>query len=231
MKLGNESVIWIGALVLFATPVLGNQPQPPSSSNSGGFDVLIDNPSVQKELKLSDDQADRVRELRRQIKEKAFAKIREQTSSPVKDKNATDPQAKTKELMKAASDETLKGLVEILKAEQLKRLKQIRLQQEGLNALFDPDVMKALALTDDQKGKLQGIQEDLKKESSALFKAGPQSNFQASLKKVTTLRREALDKGLTLLTADQMKTWIDLAGDPFEMKAEPFILRRPGIGK
>ncbi len=231
MHPGKQAAIWIVMATLLATLALADQPQPSTAGVSGGFDLLIDNPSVQKELKLSEEQAEHIRDLRRQIKDKALTKIREQSSTPRKDGNAADPQARAKEIMKAASDETLKGLADILKPEQLKRLRQIRLQQEGLNALFDPEVIKILKLTDEQRSKIQAVQDNLKKESVTLLKAGPQSNFQESLRKIMTLRRESLDKGLALLTSDQMKAWIELAGEPFEMKAAPFILQRPQIGK
>jgi hypothetical protein len=44
-------------------------------------------------------------------------------------------------------------LAEILKPEQLKRLKQISYQRRGSNAFTDPDVAKAIQLTENQQKK------------------------------------------------------------------------------
>ncbi len=229
MRARKQAAFWIA----FLLPTLAwadSQPTPPNHTPEG-YDVLIDNASVQKELKLSEEQVTRVTEMRQQVKDKILVKSREQPSNSFKKTKPVDLQANARELSKAASEETWKGLQDILKPGQLKRLKQIQLQREGFNTLFDPEVAKTLALTEEQKKKIEGIQEYLKKQSTALFKTGPQTNFQSNLKKITTLRREALDKALALLSPEQMKSWTDLAGDPFEMKSQPFMLRRPGIGK
>jgi hypothetical protein len=39
------------------------------------------------------------------------------------------------------------------------------------------------------------------------------------------LRRDFLNKGLALLTPEQIQVWKDLAGDPFEVRVERFIVR------
>ena len=53
--------------------------------------------------------------------------------------------------MQAMQEDMLKKLGEILLPKQLERLKQIQLQVEGAMALSNPDVVKALNITDDQQ--------------------------------------------------------------------------------
>jgi Spy/CpxP family protein refolding chaperone len=223
MDRNNAAAIWVAVAALLAGTALATPQQSGSSAGSGGFDVLLDNESVQKELKLNEGQIQRIKEVMRQVRQRqdgARAKIQEV--------NPTNRQARLREVMKIASDETLKAAGDILNAQQLKRLKQIQLQQQGLEALSDPDAAKVLKLTDDQKNKVQLIQDDLRKESTAVLKARPGGSFQENLKKILVLRREALDKGLGLLTAEQMEAWKGLAGDPFEVKFESFFRRPPG---
>ena len=57
-----------------------------------------------------------------------------------------------------------------LTPEQLKRFKQIQYQQLGARAFADPDVQKALKLTDKQRQQLQALQADLRKELAELRK-------------------------------------------------------------
>jgi hypothetical protein len=200
----------------------GDQPQPASTTLPGGLEVFLDNQSVQRELKLSDEQVQRIKELKKRVRQnqaKAVAKVQEANAS------AEERKTKLKDAASSAAEEMRKGTNDILGPEQLKRLKQIRLQAECLEALLEPEVTKALKLTDDQISKIHTIQRDLQTDSRALLRAGPQNNFQGSLRKMMALRRDSLDKGIALLTPEQIQIWKELAGDPFEIRVDRFIVR------
>jgi len=182
----------------------------------GGVE-LLQNVSVQKELKLTDEQIKKSKEAANQVRQKyqeAFSKIRELT------------QEEQNELRKKVSQETLQALKEVLKPGQVKRLKQIELQQRGLLAFQEPEVDKALKLTEEQKAQIKTLSEDLAREMRGLFQGG---DFQEAIKKVPVLRRQALEKGIAVLTAEQKKAWQELTGEPFEVKIEgPLIRPRDG---
>src|SRR5439155_2091673 len=125
--------------------------------------------------------------------------------------------------------------------EQTKRLKQIELQQRGADGLLQKDVEKALNLTDEQKEKIKTITEDARKEMQSLRPApgagrpgggggagGPPQEF---FKKMAMVRKETQDKAMAVLTAEQVKTYKELTGAPFEMKFEPRQGRGQGKGK
>jgi hypothetical protein len=113
-----------------------------------------------------------------------------------------------------------KVLTDILKPEQVKRLKQIQRQQMGVAAFSDPEVQKALNLTDGQKNQLRTIGEDLRKEREEIFKnAG--DNREEAMKKMMTLNKEKLEGVTKLLTPEQQKAWKELVGEPFEFRFEP----------
>src|SRR5262249_19273431 len=104
----------------------------------------------------------------------------------------------------------------ILSADQLKRFKQIQLQQAGAGAFTQPDVQKALKLTDEQQEAIKTISEDAAKQRRDLTQGGGRG--QGNAEKMTAIRKESLDRIQKLLTADQKKTWKDLTGDAFTIQ-------------
>ncbi len=187
----------------------------------GGFGPagLLRNEGVQKELNLSADQIQKVKDVTREVREKhadEFAKLQ-------KIDDRQERREKMQPLMKAVSQETMEALEKVLNPDQVKRLKQLELQQRGPQAFTDPEVQSQLKLTDDQKEQLKTLAADAQRETREVFQ-GAQGNFQEAMKKVRTLRKETLDKALAVLTPEQKKTWTEMTGAPYEFKFEP----RPG---
>ena len=146
---------------------------------------LLGNSGVQKELKLTDEQIDKAKKVAQDLREKYqddFAKLR--------DAKPEERREKFQGLSKKISAEAQKALAGILKPEQLKRLKQIELQQIGL---ADTDAQSALKLSDDQKQKLKTIAEDSTKEMREIIK-NAQGNFEEAREKITKLRKETKEK-------------------------------------
>jgi Spy/CpxP family protein refolding chaperone len=193
----------------------------------GGPGGLARNKSVQQELKMTDEQVKKVDDALRQVREKhqeEFQKMREGQLS--------DEERQT--LFKTIGEETNKELASILSAEQNKRLKQIELQQAGSRGLLQDDVEKALKLTDEQKDKIKTINEDAQKEMRSLGEAarsGGGGGFAEFGKKMAALRKESLDKAMAVLTAEQVTTYKELTGAPFEVKFEFGRGRGRGQGK
>ncbi|MBX3400329.1 MAG: hypothetical protein KF873_16470 [Gemmataceae bacterium] len=167
--------------------------------------TLLSNKALQDELKISDE-----------MKEK-FAKFQEAQMAEMQ-KLATlgqeddDQIARLKAQIKVIEDrkELLKGL----SAEQTKRLDQIDRQRMGLAAFANEKVAKELKISDDQKDKFKTINEELQKDTRELFQAGFGADTQ---KKMQSLREEALDKCVELLTADQRKQWKEMIGEKFDL--------------
>jgi Spy/CpxP family protein refolding chaperone len=179
----------------------------------GGFGLdllgLLSQKSVQEELKLSEDQAKKVTEL---------AEKQRGASRPSRDASREERQKQREERAKAND----KAVAEILKPEQVKRLKQISLQRRGARAFGDAEVADALKLTDEQTDKIKAIQEDVGKELGDLRRGGDREEAR---KKAETLRKAAGEKAMNLLTAEQKTKWKELTGEPF--KGE---IRFPGPG-
>lgn len=138
---------------------------------------LLNDPSVQKDLKISEDD---LRKVQAAIKE-----VVEKTLSP----------------------------------EQLKRLRQIDLQQRGFEAFRDPEVEKVLQFTDEQKEKLRTLAQETGQAMRDLFQAG--GNREEAQKKLEELRKQTRTKMEELLNEAQKKNWKEMVGELFEP-------RRPG---
>jgi hypothetical protein len=186
----------------------------------GGGAMLLMNPDVQKELKLSEEQITKSKEVTQSVREKFkddFAKL--------KDTPQDQRREKFQELSKSISAATEKGLKDVLNADQQKRLKQLEIQARGAAAFNEADVQNSLKLTDEQKEKIKTINEDIGKEMRETFK-GAKDNPQEAFTKIGTLRKDGLEKVVATLNADQKKAWKEMTGEPFEFK-----FRRPGANK
>ena len=226
---------------LLAGPALAQRGQ--GRGGRGGFgggpDTLALNPSVQKELNLSEDQIQKIKDVTQSIRDK-----HKDESDAVRNLQGDERREKGQELRKKISDETNQALAGILKPEQSKRLKEITLQQRGPQAFNDPETQKALNLTDDQKDKIKTINEDSAKDMRELFPQGGRRGaggggggavdpaaFKERMTKVAAIRKETMDKVTSVLTEDQKKTWKEMTGQPFEVKYEAPTGGRRGQGR
>jgi hypothetical protein len=225
----------LAAAAMLAPAALAQQDQqrPRRPRGPGGFgggatlSRLFENKDAQKALNLTDDQAAKAEKVAKDVADRHkddFAKLQ---GVPREERFP-----KTMELQKEITQETIKGLGDTLKPEQLTRLKQILLQQRmrspfggGVSVFLDPDIQKGLKLTDKQRDDLKTMAEDARKEQQEIFQnAG--GDRRAAGQKVRELQKEKMENAEALLTADQKKTWKDMQGDPFEIRLGP-----PGGGR
>jgi len=212
MRGAGTFVLTLGLVVVLAAPAAaqqrqrGQRGQRGQGGGMGGFAALLDNEAVQKELKVEKDQVDKAKAAAQKVREKHKEQL---------DKIRDLGQDERRDLMRTVADETLQSLGEILKPEQLKRLKQIELQQVGAQAFTRADVQKALTLTADQQEKIKTISDDSAKSMRELFQGG---NAQGGREKIAALRKETGEKIQAVLTDDQKKAWKELTGEPFEVR-------------
>jgi Spy/CpxP family protein refolding chaperone len=189
------------------TPALA---QPPGGFR-GGSGFLLMNSGVQKELKLTDAQVTKIRD--------ALAKVRADHKDDFEKLRDRDlPREDRAKLTAKINEANTKALAGILKADQAKRLKQITLQTRGVQAFNDPQVQKALKLSDGQKDKLKKLAQESGQKMRELFQGG--GDMQEVMKKVVELRKETMTKAAGVLTDEQKKTWKEMTGTPFEFRFE-----------
>jgi Spy/CpxP family protein refolding chaperone len=210
------ALVAAGVLACAVQPAAAQRP-PMGGGGLGGLGGLAQNPGVAKELKLTDEQTTQLKE--------AVAKIRENHKddfAKLQDASREERREKTAELMKTISPETEKAVAGVLKPEQMKRLKQIEVQTQGIQAFLKPEVQDALKLTKEQKEKVKDLDDNVKKSMEEAFKdgRGDRTKMEEAMKKVAEARKEAFSKASGLLDDTQKKAWKDLTGEPFEVKFE-----------
>jgi hypothetical protein len=186
-----------------------------------GLLTLVNNPEVQKELKLTNDQKAKLAQCIDQV----MAIVREVMP---KVQNA-DP-AEREQMLAAMRQKTGKieqKFTDGLSTEQNVRLQQIALQEKGAAALATPEVAKSLEITDDQKRRLRDVQSQAAAKRKTATAGLPSQDRVA---KMEQLRKEELAAALAVLTAEQKAKFDKLRGA--EVKFDPGASRsiqRSGI--
>lgn len=135
----------------------------------------------------------------------------------------------TDEQVAKIPEAVLKALEGVLEKDQMKRLRQIELQQRGSRAFADAKIQEALKLNEDQKDKIKTILEESAKEMRELFKGGKGGgDFKAGFEKLNTLRKETNEKLTSVLTSEQRRDWKEMLGAEFKMERGGFGGFRPG---
>lgn len=213
MRSISKWLLVVGVAALIASP--GTAQQRGGRGGFGGPGQLINNEAVQKELKLSEEQVTKAKEAVQSINEKymeEFAKLQ--------DLDQAERFPKMREIMGKQTEEVYAALAKDWKPEQVKRIKQIGVQQQGLQAFSSPAVDKVLKLTDEQKEKIRTFAMEQGEEMQGLRGGG--GDPAETMKKMTAMRKEFLAKGVAVLTDDQKKEWKELTGEPFDVPMAGF---------
>lgn len=173
----------------------GQQSEPSVADRSANVYVLqaAASPSVQAELKLSDDQLD------------TMAKIRASLS------HAGGDAARHR---KAVAEAT-KTIRSELSAKQLERLTQIHLQLLGVNALLVPDVIAALKISDSQQKQLRAIDAKFSEKRQGLRDDRNLSRDE-SRTRMGKLLKETMAEATGVLTPRQRDEFEKMRGPAFD---------------
>jgi len=217
----NKIVLVLGVAALMVVPAFA---QPGGGRGGfGGFggrggamstSQLLQNKSVQEELKIDKDQLtkidDAVKKVREDMKDD-LAKMRERGTKP----------EERAEITKKLNEANTKALAGILTKTQEKRLNEIRYQVMGLAIFTDEEAAKTLKITDDQKEKIKEIRDNAQKDTREVFGDKPDfSKMEENMKKIQSINKEALASATKTLTAAQKTQLKEMTGEPFEIKME-----------
>ncbi|QDV37086.1 hypothetical protein [Tautonia plasticadhaerens] len=183
----------------------------------GGLAQLAMAPPVQEELALSDDQIAKIEPIGEQLRSDMMSRMqemRDQLGDLAPEARRDRFEQMSRELNAAAKVR----LEAVLKPEQLDRLVQIELQQQGVQAFSEPAVVETLKLTDDQKAEIDGLLETYRTEVREAFEAARGSEDRgAVMRELVELRQSSMDAAMAVLTDDQKASWEELTGEPFQM--------------
>jgi Spy/CpxP family protein refolding chaperone len=209
----------------------------PAPSLSMLYVPLLGTPTVQKDLKLTDDQKDKIKDAR----DRADAARRELFSG-MRDLSDEERREKMQEVgkkMQAQMEETKKAIEDALSPDQLKRLRAVAVQIMGMAAITDKAVQKELKLSDDQTAKIKTIGEDAMKRMRDLFSSmrtlSPEERGEKMRElgaKMQESRKETEKQLGDVLNEDQKAEFEKLKGEKLEIPPGEFMVpgRGPGPG-
>jgi hypothetical protein len=183
-----------------------------SNTLQGPF--LVCREKVQDDLKLTKEQKEKVdQHLQEGLPDTMqFLQKLDGLSGEEREKEIKAYRPKAREKLAAFLKQTLKD-------EQLKRLRQLELQQEGAFALLhEPETGKALKVSDEQRKQFMGVVMELQKKIGPLIKeAQTGGNPEEIRPKVMKIRKEYEGKLEALLTDAQKKQWKEMIGKPLNL--------------
>jgi hypothetical protein len=190
------------AVVMGLVGVLAAVGQAQFTGYGVGGQLLLLNKSVQQELKLSNDQITQLKE--------AVAKVLEDNKGELAKIRGAGPEERAR-VMRTIAEQTNKIVTKVLNEDQVKRLREIDLQERGPMALYDPEMRRSLKITDEQLGKLKEL-------ADTSIKQAQKFHDERDVKKIREVVRNAQEKLADILTDEQKKAWREMLGKPFELK-------------
>ncbi len=181
----------------------------------GGGLMLLRSPEVQKELKMTPPQLEKLETAQATMQE-TIQKIMQDAGGPMAFRDMT-PEDRTKFMAQMQAVQA-KATSDLLDTTQQARLKQLSLQQEGPNALARKDVADQLKLTADQRKAIEDANRAAQEEQRGFFQglqnATPEERQQA-MAKMQTMRTATGAKLAALLSPDQKRVWDAMLGAKF----------------
>jgi hypothetical protein len=178
-----------------------------------GGPYVVFRDKVQDDLKLSTEQ-----------KEKLGEKLRERVQDAMaffQKLEGVGPEEREKELgeyRRKAGENLVAFLKETLKEDQLKRLRQLELQQQGAFALGG-ETGKELKLTDDQRRRFMGVVQEMQKKIEPMIKEAQSGGNPEEIRpKVMKIRKEHEAKIEAILTDVQKTQWKEMLGKPLDLR-------------
>jgi len=182
--------------------------------------TLVFNEEVQKELNITEDQKTKLTDLRTSTR----TKMQEARTAAGTDRAAQQ------EATKKVTEESQKSLMEILTADQAKRVRELQIQWTGASiVLTDKEVQAALGITDDQKTKLEDLQKRQQTANAELrTKVQNQEIDQAAATEARTKNAKILEEEIGKVLTDAQKSKLtEMGGKPL---AKPAPAGRGGGG-
>ena len=204
MRTLYKTTVTFGAALLFVNLVLAQALTTPIYGLAG----LVPQPGVMKELKLTDKQVDQSKKAAQAVTEKHKDEL-----AQLETLQGNEKAKKATELSKLIAEESNAALARVLSADQIKRLKEIRIQQKGIFAFGETEVTGALKLSTEQSKKLRAVNKEYQ---TAMLAASKLSTAAEKAQAANAAIKDAMAKAVELLDDTQKKAWKELTGEPYQ---------------
>jgi hypothetical protein len=184
---------------------------------------LLTNKSVQKEMKVNDEQLKKIDALTRVLSKQRNIEVAKLQRMPV---SREERRAKMRDLTWEIHDAEVKIMSDFLKPEQVKRFEQITVQHAGLFAFSIPPVQRRLKLTEQQLTKVTIVRDEAsQRDGSRTELLEKSAKDPEAKKKAAEVEKQTMEKIVALMSDEQKATWKDLTGEPFEVIDPPSALQ------
>jgi type II secretory pathway component GspD/PulD (secretin) len=198
---------------------------PAGALAQGGSRSLIEHleqQDVQAELNLSAAQQQQLEELRAFLSDRSgMAEMMKKSTQVTTDEERNQLREQMRSYAANRRQQAEEKLEGMLSAEQLKKLKQIALQERGLEALADDDLATLLELTDEQR---QTIAQLTAQRAAAESETDLQTDEQFDQFEAQWDARYA-----AVLTDEQQQQWTDMSGTPISGAAAAPLAAQPSL--
>lgn len=181
---------------------------------------LLGREQVQKELKLTDEETAKVKE----VVEKLRGEMREQYQALESIEDRNQRRVKLTQVSDELDEKLRVQLRDVVPREKMMRLYQIRMQvRPVVDSLTSRFLAEPLKLTDEQKAKLDEIKKDMQAKQSELFakmREVSETGRSELFEKMRDLNTETDQKALGVLTEEQKKAFEEMKGEKFELQRE-----------
>ncbi len=175
----------------------------------GGLLGLLRSEAVQRELETLPAQLEKIEALGTELRgDRAAGDWRNMSE---------DDRAQAMEQMRERAAAANERLNEILLSHQMKRLQEISLQQRGVRALTDPQVVAELKL---RPQVVEQITAQIEENQTAMREIMQAGNRETARERMTQLQTEMEGKVLDKLTNSQKAGWKSLQGEAFDLQRQ-----------
>ncbi len=170
---------------------------------------------VRQELQLSEEKMTEIREMMREMRQANAQRTGQRGNFS---EMTQEERAAMRARMQQQNQATRDALAKILSTEQMTRLSQIFLQQQGAGALAQADVAAALKLSEEQQAKISKLLDDFRQAARPARNAGADATDRQAVRQQMRQRNQQLDQDImAILTTDQQAKLKELKGTAFEM--------------
>jgi hypothetical protein len=178
-----------------------------------GPPFLVFRDKVQEELKLSHEQKGKLEKRLQGTVQNAM-----QFFQKLGDKKPEEREKELHSYVEKAQENLTAFLQGLLQEEQLKRLRQVMFQREGLFAQGNGEVMKELEITDQQRQQFFEVVQQMEKKIEPLLKKAQKGGKPEEIRpKVMKIREEHMGRIGALLSDAQKKQWQEMLGKPLDL--------------
>ncbi|MEM6688374.1 MAG: hypothetical protein AAF664_03035 [Planctomycetota bacterium] len=200
----------------------------------GGIQSLLRIPEVREEIELESYQEEALEKMAENREGRGSTR----PSGNFRDMDEDERKAYFEDLQKEAkkrAEDARAQLEEVLSPDQIERLDQISFQQIGLRGLMtDSDLQDEFGITEAQVDELTAATEDIRSSIQAkmqeVFSSGERDRSKIG-ELIQSVRDEAEESMLAVLSEDQRSKYKEKSGEPFEMPQPQFGRGGPGGGR